>query len=64
MTSLRLQLAGLTLLLLSAVLFGQFVVFQTLTNDVVEIHDGSSPESALLSSIYGSHSGRNASSEC
>uniref|UniRef100_G3NSP0 CUB and Sushi multiple domains 3a n=1 Tax=Gasterosteus aculeatus aculeatus TaxID=481459 RepID=G3NSP0_GASAC len=39
------------------VLFGQFVVFQTLTSDVVEIHDGSSPDSALLSSIYGSHSG-------
>uniref|UniRef100_A0A8C2Z0K3 CUB and Sushi multiple domains 3 n=1 Tax=Cyclopterus lumpus TaxID=8103 RepID=A0A8C2Z0K3_CYCLU len=39
------------------VLFGQFVVFQTLTSDVVEIHDGASSESALLSSIYGSHSG-------
>ncbi|KAM8868855.1 CUB and sushi domain-containing protein 3-like isoform 4-T4 [Spinachia spinachia] len=39
------------------VLFGQFVVFQTLTSDVVDIHDGSSPDSALLSSIYGSHSG-------
>lgn len=40
-----------------AVLFGQFVVFQTLTSDVVEIYDGSSTDSALLSSIYGSHSG-------
>uniref|UniRef100_A0A671XBF2 CUB and Sushi multiple domains 3 n=1 Tax=Sparus aurata TaxID=8175 RepID=A0A671XBF2_SPAAU len=39
------------------VLFGQFVVFQTLTSDVVEIYDGSSTDSALLSSIYGSHSG-------
>uniref|UniRef100_A0A4W6EIB6 CUB and Sushi multiple domains 3 n=1 Tax=Lates calcarifer TaxID=8187 RepID=A0A4W6EIB6_LATCA len=39
------------------VLFGQFVVFQTLTSDVVEIFDGSSTDSALLSSIYGSHSG-------
>lgn len=42
-----------------AVLFGQFVVFQTLTSDVVEIYDGSSTDSALLSSIYGSHSGKN-----
>ncbi len=41
-----------------AVLFGQFVVFQTLTSDVVEIYDGSSTDSALLSSIYGSHSGK------
>uniref|UniRef100_A0A665U3Y9 CUB and Sushi multiple domains 3a n=1 Tax=Echeneis naucrates TaxID=173247 RepID=A0A665U3Y9_ECHNA len=39
------------------VLFGQFVVFQTLTTDVVEIYDGGSTDSALLSSIYGSHSG-------
>uniref|UniRef100_A0A7N6FBD4 CUB and Sushi multiple domains 3a n=1 Tax=Anabas testudineus TaxID=64144 RepID=A0A7N6FBD4_ANATE len=39
------------------VLFGQFVVFQTLPSDVVEIYDGSSTDSALLSSIYGSHSG-------
>uniref|UniRef100_A0A673CRR4 CUB and Sushi multiple domains 3a n=1 Tax=Sphaeramia orbicularis TaxID=375764 RepID=A0A673CRR4_9TELE len=39
------------------VLFGQFVVFQTLATDVVEIYDGSSIDSALLSSIYGSHSG-------
>lgn len=42
-----------------AVLFGQFVVFQTLPSDVVEIYDGSSTDSALLSSIYGSHSGKN-----
>uniref|UniRef100_A0A1A8B6K6 CUB and Sushi multiple domains 3 n=1 Tax=Nothobranchius furzeri TaxID=105023 RepID=A0A1A8B6K6_NOTFU len=39
------------------VLFGQFVVFQTLPTDVVEIYDGPSADSALLSSIYGSHSG-------
>uniref|UniRef100_A0A668ASR4 CUB and Sushi multiple domains 3 n=1 Tax=Myripristis murdjan TaxID=586833 RepID=A0A668ASR4_9TELE len=39
------------------VLFGQFVVFQTLTSDVVEIYDGPSTDSPLLSSIYGSHSG-------
>ncbi|KAM9805516.1 CUB and sushi domain-containing protein 3-like isoform 3-T3 [Syngnathus typhle] len=39
------------------VLFGQFVVFHTLASDVVEIYDGSSTDSSLLSSIYGSHSG-------
>ncbi|XP_027868692.1 CUB and sushi domain-containing protein 3-like isoform X5 [Xiphophorus couchianus] len=39
------------------VLFGQFVVFQTLNTDVVKIYDGPSTDSALLSSIYGSHSG-------
>uniref|UniRef100_H2TR21 CUB and Sushi multiple domains 3 n=1 Tax=Takifugu rubripes TaxID=31033 RepID=H2TR21_TAKRU len=39
------------------VLFGQFVVFQTLMSDVVDIYDGSSTDSALLASIYGSHSG-------
>ncbi|XP_037533201.1 CUB and sushi domain-containing protein 3 [Nematolebias whitei] len=38
------------------VLFGQFVVFQTLPSDVVEIYDGASADSVLLSSIYGSHS--------
>lgn len=43
----------------SAVLFGQFVVFQTLNTDVVEIYDGSLTNSGLLSSIYGSHSGNN-----
>ena len=41
------------------VLFGQFVVFQTLPTDVVEIYDGPSKDSNLLSSIYGSHSGKN-----
>ncbi|XP_056125886.1 CUB and sushi domain-containing protein 3 isoform X4 [Rhinichthys klamathensis goyatoka] len=39
------------------VLFGQFLFFQTSSNDVVEIFDGPSTESALLSSSYGSHSG-------
>uniref|UniRef100_A0A674D7B9 CUB and Sushi multiple domains 3 n=1 Tax=Salmo trutta TaxID=8032 RepID=A0A674D7B9_SALTR len=39
-------------------LFGQFVVFQTLVSDVVEIYDGPTPDSPVLSSIYGSHSGR------
>ncbi|XP_034142652.1 CUB and sushi domain-containing protein 3 [Esox lucius] len=39
------------------VLFGQFVVFQTLVDDVVEIYDGPTPDSPLLSSIHGSLSG-------
>uniref|UniRef100_A0AAV2MBP8 Uncharacterized protein n=1 Tax=Knipowitschia caucasica TaxID=637954 RepID=A0AAV2MBP8_KNICA len=48
------------------VLFGQFVFFQTLATDVVEIYDGSSTEAALLSSIYGSHSAvpRTSSTQC
>ncbi|KAF3691668.1 CUB and sushi domain-containing protein 3 CUB and sushi multiple domains protein 3 [Channa argus] len=48
------------------VLFGQFVVFQTLTSDVVEIYDGPSTDSALLSSIYGSHSAvpRTSATQC
>uniref|UniRef100_A0A8C7GCM9 CUB and Sushi multiple domains 3 n=1 Tax=Oncorhynchus kisutch TaxID=8019 RepID=A0A8C7GCM9_ONCKI len=39
------------------VLFGQFVVFQTLASDIVEIFDGPTPDSPVLSSISGSHSG-------
>ncbi|KAL6462186.1 hypothetical protein MHYP_G00286080 [Metynnis hypsauchen] len=39
------------------VLFGQFMFFQTTPTDVVDIYDGPSPESSLLTSIYGSHSG-------
>ncbi|XP_067093259.1 CUB and sushi domain-containing protein 3-like [Osmerus mordax] len=39
------------------VLFGQFVVFQTLPTDVVEIYDRQSLEPPLLSSISGFHSG-------
>uniref|UniRef100_A0A8B9KNH1 CUB and Sushi multiple domains 3a n=1 Tax=Astyanax mexicanus TaxID=7994 RepID=A0A8B9KNH1_ASTMX len=39
------------------VLFGQFMFFQTTPSDVVDIYDGPSPESPLLTSIYGSHSG-------
>ncbi|XP_028834623.1 CUB and sushi domain-containing protein 3-like isoform X3 [Denticeps clupeoides] len=39
------------------VLFGQFVVFQTSSQDVVEIFDGPTQESPLLSSLHGSHSG-------
>ncbi|XP_072548530.1 CUB and sushi domain-containing protein 3 isoform X2 [Salminus brasiliensis] len=39
------------------VLFGQFMFFQTTPSDVVDIYDGPSSESPLLTSIYGSHSG-------
>ncbi|XP_061670636.1 CUB and sushi domain-containing protein 3 isoform X2 [Syngnathoides biaculeatus] len=39
------------------VLFGQFVLFQTSLNDVVEIYDGPTQQSTLLSSLSGSHSG-------
>lgn len=39
------------------VLFGQFVMFQTSLNDVVEIYDGATQQSTLLSSLSGSHSG-------
>uniref|UniRef100_A0AAY4CTR1 CUB and Sushi multiple domains 3a n=1 Tax=Denticeps clupeoides TaxID=299321 RepID=A0AAY4CTR1_9TELE len=39
------------------VLFGQFVLFQTSLNDVVDIYDGPTQQSALLSSLSGSHSG-------
>ncbi|GAA6095651.1 CUB and sushi domain-containing protein 3, partial [Tachysurus ichikawai] len=38
-------------------LFGQFMFFQTTSNDVVDIYDGPSSDSPLLTSIYGSHSG-------
>uniref|UniRef100_A0A8C5NLT2 CUB and Sushi multiple domains 2 n=4 Tax=Passeriformes TaxID=9126 RepID=A0A8C5NLT2_JUNHY len=39
------------------VLFGQFAFFQTALNDVVEVHDGPTEHSRLLSSLSGSHSG-------
>ncbi|KAM7373267.1 hypothetical protein PAMP_008132 [Pampus punctatissimus] len=39
------------------VLFGQFVLFQTSLNDVVEIYDGPTQQNILLSSLSGSHSG-------
>ncbi|XP_034056770.1 CUB and sushi domain-containing protein 3-like isoform X4 [Gymnodraco acuticeps] len=39
------------------VLFGQFVMFQTSLNDVVEIYDGPTQQNTLLSSLSGSHSG-------
>lgn len=42
---------------LSPVLFGQFVLFQTSLNDVVEIYDGPTQQNTLLSSLSGSHSG-------
>lgn len=44
---------------LSPVLFGQFVLFQTSLNDVVEIYDGPTQQNTLLSSLSGSHSGEN-----
>uniref|UniRef100_A0AAX7UC68 CUB and Sushi multiple domains 3a n=1 Tax=Astatotilapia calliptera TaxID=8154 RepID=A0AAX7UC68_ASTCA len=40
------------------VLFGQFVLFQTSLNDVVEIYDGPTQQNTLLSSLSGSHSGK------
>uniref|UniRef100_A0A8C2LF69 CUB and Sushi multiple domains 3 n=1 Tax=Cricetulus griseus TaxID=10029 RepID=A0A8C2LF69_CRIGR len=39
------------------VVFGQFVFFQTSLHDVVEVFDGPTQQSALLSSLSGSHSG-------
>lgn len=39
-------------------LFGQFVLFQTSLNDVVEIYDGPTQQNTLLSSLSGSHSGK------
>uniref|UniRef100_A0A3Q2ECB7 CUB and Sushi multiple domains 1 n=1 Tax=Cyprinodon variegatus TaxID=28743 RepID=A0A3Q2ECB7_CYPVA len=39
------------------VVFGQFAVFQTATNDSVELFDGANDNSRLLSSLTGSHSG-------
>lgn len=44
-------------LFLPSVLFGQFVLFQTSLNDVVEIYDGPTQQNTLLSSLSGSHSG-------
>ncbi|KAG9478625.1 hypothetical protein GDO78_012335 [Eleutherodactylus coqui] len=39
------------------VVFGQFVFFQTSLHDVVEVYDGTTQQSPLLSSLSGSHSG-------
>uniref|UniRef100_G1LJB7 CUB and sushi domain-containing protein 3 n=1 Tax=Ailuropoda melanoleuca TaxID=9646 RepID=G1LJB7_AILME len=39
------------------VVFGQFVFFQTSLHDVVEVYDGPTQQSSLLSSLSGSHSG-------
>ncbi|XP_046324842.1 CUB and sushi domain-containing protein 2 isoform X5 [Marmota monax] len=39
------------------VVFGQFAFFHTALNDVVEVHDGHSQHSRLLSSLSGSHTG-------
>ncbi|KAF3833948.1 hypothetical protein F7725_025152 [Dissostichus mawsoni] len=48
------------------VLFGQFVMFQTSLNDVVEIYDGPTQQNTLLSSLSGSHSAvpRTSSTQC
>ena len=40
-----------------SVVFGQFVFFQTSLHDVVEVYDGPTQQSSLLSSLSGSHSG-------
>lgn len=40
------------------VVFGQFAYFQTALNDVAELFDGEHPEARLLSSLSGSHSGK------
>ncbi|GCB63272.1 hypothetical protein scyTo_0013182 [Scyliorhinus torazame] len=40
-----------------SVVFGQFTYFQTALNDVVEVHDGPTQHSRLLSSLSGSHTG-------
>ncbi|XP_023614240.1 CUB and sushi domain-containing protein 2 [Myotis lucifugus] len=39
------------------VVFGQFAFFHTALNDVVEVHDGHSQHSRLLSSLSGTHTG-------
>ncbi|XP_043915904.1 CUB and sushi domain-containing protein 1-like [Protopterus annectens] len=39
------------------VVFGQFVFFHTALNDIVEVYDGPTEHSRLLSSLSGSHSG-------
>ncbi|XP_059839979.1 CUB and sushi domain-containing protein 3 [Hypanus sabinus] len=39
------------------VVFGQFVFFQTSLHDVVDVYDGPTQQSSLLTSLSGSHSG-------
>ncbi|KAJ8334650.1 hypothetical protein SKAU_G00402890, partial [Synaphobranchus kaupii] len=39
------------------VVFGQFAFFQTALNDVVEVYDGATQNSRVLSSLSGSHTG-------
>ncbi|XP_074185389.1 CUB and sushi domain-containing protein 1 isoform X1 [Rhinolophus sinicus] len=39
------------------VVFGQFAYFQTALNDLAELFDGTHPQTRLLSSLSGSHSG-------
>lgn len=37
--------------------FGQFAFFQTALHDIIEVHDGPTQHSRLLSSLSGSHTG-------
>ncbi|KAG9355662.1 hypothetical protein JZ751_000500 [Albula glossodonta] len=39
------------------VVFGQFAFFQTALNDVVEVYDGATQNSRVLSSLSGAHTG-------
>lgn len=43
---------------LNVVVFGQFAYFQTALNDVAELFDGENSQARLLSSLSGSHSGK------
>lgn len=40
------------------VVFSQFAFFQTALNDVVEVYDGPTQHSRVLSSLSGAHSGQ------
>lgn len=42
----------------SAVVFSQFAFFQTALNDIVEVYDGATQLSRILSSLSGAHTGR------
>lgn len=41
-----------------AVVFSQFAFFQTALNDIVEVYDGATQHSRVLSSLSGAHTGR------
>lgn len=40
-----------------AVVFSQFAFFQTALNDIVEVYDGATQHSRVLSSLSGAHTG-------